>query len=560
MKQNLLDKIAANKKSHFWLFFIVLVLLTLIMMYFYQPLCPGQDFFFHYRRLQALMDGLKTSPFLIYIDYNAIDRYGYLTKAFYPDFVLIPFAFIGNITSLEFAWQTILFVMTVLCGVFTYKTVNIIYKNTFAASIAALLYTFALYRLLDMYHRAALGEMLSFTFIPLVFLGLYYILKADYRKWYVLTIGFSLMIFTHLISSVLMLVTIVIFLLIYYKSLVREPKRFLYLLIAGIATLIVTAYYIYPMLEQMSADTFYYQSRHLMAKTEDSALPIHWIIWGMFSGILIPEQAFLPGVGLLLTCGIALRLFVYGKSQQLRSIDICVVVGLCYIVAASPLFPWSIFPFSLLNFIQMAWRLFEFSSFFFAIAAGYYLSQLLKTNKRVVFGGILVVLATILVLANDAEMYKKYRCGRPITQSASFDNDYHLGGLEYIPSAVPSIEYIHQRGDSIARKYSSTVISGYTQSKGVTAFDIIAQNDETLELPLIFYKGYTARLNGEDIQPSVSENGLVQLSVRDRGHIEIYYGGTMMQRISYFISLFSIIALCFYIAVSYRKNKRYSNQ
>ncbi len=148
-----------------------------------------------------------------------------------------------------------------------------------------------------------------------------------------------------------------------------------------------------------------------MAKTEDSALPFHWIIWGMFSGILIPEQAFLPGVGLLLTCGIALRLFVYGKSQQLRSIDICVVVGLCYIVAASPLFPWSIFPFSLLNFIQMAWRLFEFSSFFFAIAAGYYLSQLLKTNKRVVFGGILVVFATILVLANDAEMYKKYRCG-----------------------------------------------------------------------------------------------------------------------------------------------------
>ncbi len=145
-------------------------------------------------------------------------------------------------------------------------------------------------------------------------------------------------------------------------------------------------------------------------------------------------------------------------------------------------------------------------------------------------------------------------------RSASFDNDYHLGGLEYIPSVVPSIEYIHQRGDSIARKYSSTAISGYTQSKGVTAFDIIAQNDETLELPLIFYKGYVARLNGEDIQPSTSGNGLVQLSVRDTGHIEVYYGGTVMQKISYFVSLFSIIALCFYIAVSYRKNKRYSDQ
>jgi len=553
------DNIAANRKSHFWLFFILLVFLSLTMMYLYQPLCPGQDFFFHYRRLQALMDGMKTSPLLIYLDYNAIDGYGYFTKAFYPDFVLIPFALIGNLTNLGFAYQFMVFTMTVLCGVFTYITVNRIYKKPFTAAIAALLYTFCVYRLLDLYHRAALGETLTFTFIPIVLLGLYHIIKGDYKKWYILAIGFSLMIFTHLISSVLMFFTLLIFLLIYYKPLIKEPKRILYLLVAGITTLAITAYYLFPMLEQAITATFYYESRELMAKTQDSALPFHWIIWGMFTGIVTPAQAFIPGVGFLLTGTVALRLFVYRKSSALRSVDIGVIIGLVYIVASSPLFPWSVFPFNKLNFIQMAWRLFEFTSFFFAVAGGYYLSLILKSNGRKLVTAFTVVILLVLIMVNDAKSYEMYRCGRPITQVAAFNNDYHLGGLEYIPSAVPSIEYLHQRGDSIGTLYEGTSITNFRRIKGVTSFDIGMTGIETLELPLIYYKGYTAKLNGENICVSESGNGLVEIAANKSGNIQVYYGGTIIQKLSWIITLLSILGLCFYIFLSRRK-RRVSNE
>lgn len=547
------DKIATNKKSHFWLFFALLLFLSAVMMYLYQPLCPGQDFFFHYRRLQALMDGVKTSPMLIYLDYNAIDGYGYFTKAFYPDFVLIPFALIGNLTNLEFAYQFMVFTMTVLCGVFTYITVNRIYKKPFAAAIAALLYTFCIYRLLDLYHRAALGETLTFTFIPIVFLGLYHIIKGDYKKWYILAIGFSLMIFTHLISSVLMFFTLLIFLIIYYKSLIKEPKRFLYLVVAGITTLIITAYYLFPMLEQAITTTFYYESRELMAKTQDSALPFHWIIWGMFTGIVTPAQAFIPGVGFLLTGAAALRLFVYKKSPELRSADIGVIIGLVYIVASSPLFPWSVSPFNKLNFIQMAWRLFEFTSFFFAVAEGYYLSLILKSSKRKLATAFTVVILLVLIMTNDAKSYEMYRCGRPITQVAAFNNDYHLGGLEYIPSSVPSIEYMHQRGDSIGTEYEETIISNRNKEMGITSFDISINSNEVTELPLIYYKGYTATLNDKEVPVKESENGLVQLPIEQSGHIQVYYGGTVIQKISYFITLAGIFATCIYIFLQRRK-------
>lgn len=542
-----LEKIAGCKKCHFWLFFIVLCSFSLLMIFAYQPLCPSQDFFFHFRRLQALMDGMGSNPFLIYLDYNAIDGYGYFTKAFYPDVILVPFAFIGNYTGIEFAYQLMIFTMTVLCGVFTYLTANRIYKDTFAASVAAFLYTFCVYRLLDLYHRAALGEALSFTFLPIVFLGLYHIIKGDYRKWYILAIGYSLMIFTHLLSSVLMLVTILILLIIYYKPMWQEKIRIRSLLFAGLATLLIVSYYIFPMLEQMFSNDFYYETRQIMSKAQDARLDFHWIIWGLFSGLIHQKQAFIPGIGILLTGAVVLRLFVHGKSDQLRGLDILVFIGLAYILASSILFPWSVFPFSLLNFIQLPWRLYEFTSFFFAIAGGYYLSLLLRTHLRrvIVFVGLLVLIS--FVMMNDSNLYREFRCERSVDQVAEFSNDYHLGGMEYIPEKVPSVEFLSLRGDSIGKINPQTTVSSLDRDAGKTAFTVNAQSVEMLELPLIYYKGYSATLDKKGVEVSESNNGLVQISVPQSGKIEVYYGGTFVQKASWFISILSILALCVYI-------------
>lgn len=524
------------------------------MMYFYNPLHPGQDFYFHYRRLQALMDGIKTSPYLIYLDYGAMDGYGYFAKAFYPDFVLIPFALVGNLTSIEFAYQFMIFTMTVLCGIFTYVAVNKVYKNSFTASISALLYTFAVYRLLDIYHRAAIGEALTFTFLPLVFLGLYHIIKGDYKKWYILTIGFSLMIFTHLISSVLMVIVAIIILLIYCKSLVKEPKRFYYLLLSGVATLFIVSYYFLPMIEQMASNSFYYESRNLMSKTQDAALKMNWIIWGFFSGIIHPKQIFIPGTGLLLTGVICLRLFVYGKYKELRSADLLAILGIAFVLASSSLFPWSIFPFNKLNFIQLPWRLFEFSTFFFAVAGGYYLSQAFNSKKRLAVAGFLVVSMTVLIMANDGKLYDDVRSSRPITQIATLENDYHLGGFEYVPDKVPSPEFIAQRGDSIEKKHENTKVT-FSKNGAFTVLDVITTESEILELPLLYYKGYTAICNDKKLSVSESQYGLVQISIDRSGSVKVYYGGTIVQKVSWYISIVSIFALCIYIFLQKKRKQ-----
>lgn len=554
---NLLNNIAGKKGSHFWIFLFALIILTVAMMALYQPLCPGQDFFFHYRRFMALMDALKVSPFLIYLDYSAINGYGYFAKAFYSDVILIPFAAIGNVTNAEFGYLSMIFTVTVLCGIFTYKAIDRIYDSSFAASTGALLFTFCIYRILDIYHRAALGEALSFTFIPLVFWGLYEIINGNYKKWYILAIGYSLLIFTHVISSVLTFVTMLILLAIYYKPLIKEPKRIYSLLFAGLATLLIVSYYLFPMLEQMSSNIFYYNGRNMMAKAGDMTLDFHWIMWGMFSGIIHPKQLFIPGTGLLLTCVIAIRIFITGKSPRLRSADIGVIIGLIFIFMCTPIIPWSVFPFSLLNFIQMPWRLFEFSSYFFAVAGGYYLSLLVTSNKRRVVVGLMVFISILMVLVNDSKIYKEVRCYNSIEGNIPLPpNGYHMGGLEYLPAKVPSADFIEQRGDSIARQHSETKISPILREKGLNTLGIETVRQEVLELPLTYYKGYKAELNGKEISIAQSDNGLIQIEPKESGKIKIFYNGTTLQVVSWFISLFAIVGLCIYIFMLNRKNKQ----
>ncbi|MFR9165682.1 MAG: hypothetical protein ACLVKO_05450 [Dysgonomonas sp.] len=551
---NLLNTIAEKKKSHFWIFFIVLLLLSLLMIYSYK-LFPSFDFYFHYKRFNVLMEALKNGSYPIYIDSTAANGYGYATKWFYCDLILVPFAAIGLLTSAAFAYQFMWFTMTVLCGVFMYCTVNRIYKNSYTAFIGSILYTFCVYRLLDLFVRSALGEALSFTFLPIVFLGIYEILKGDYKKWYILTIGYSLMIFTHVLSTFLTFFTMLILLAIYYKDFIKERKRIYYLIIAGFATIVITAYFLFPLLEQMASGSFYYQTV-VKAHPDDHKQNLNWIVWGLFSGIIHPKQIFIPATGILLTWAISLRLFVTEKkSTLLKSVDVGVIIGLVFILLASSLVPWTVFPFNKLYFIQLPWRLYEFVSYFFAVAGGYYLASILKSNLRRFLGAALVVLCTIFVITSSGRDFQYENSRKNINETPTKNtNNYHLYGMEYIPSKFPSIDYLEQRGEKIICNNNDIKINNFKKEKGTTSFDILTTQTGCIELPMFYYKGYAATINNHPIPIQESEKGLVEIVTNESGHIKVWYEGTTMQKISPYVSLIGLIGLCVYIIRTRKKS------
>jgi hypothetical protein len=498
-----------------------------------------------------------------YVDFGNVDGYGYFTKGFYSDIIMVPFAFVGIFTSVYFAYDLMVFSMTILCGVFMYHTVSVVYKSPYTASVAAILYTFAVYRLYDFYQRGALAEALSFTFLPIVFLGVYYIVKGDYRKWHVLATGYSLLIYTHAIASVLMFVTLFILLIIYFKSLVKEPKCLIYLLLAGIATIVITSYYTFPMLEQLSSNSFYLDSRSPGGGAGYGKVGFDYILWGFISGIAYPDRELWTGIGILLTLLLLFRFFIKRKKDdRLRSADIGVIIGICFIIATSRIFPWGRFPFSLLSFIQYPWRLYEFVSYFFAIAGAYYLSSVIIKDRQRLVVSVIIVLAVMATTYMQSENYKSIDSSkdlladvRALALEPIYENGYNLIGREYLPSSLEDIYDIHTRGEKVEGMRDSTQISNLRREYNTVVFNVSLNKPDTLTLPLLYYLGYTATLDGEKQHVMQGEMAFVNIPVNRSGEVRIWYGGTTVQRISIYISLISILSLCLYIILYKKKRK-----
>lgn len=109
---------------------------------------------------------------------NFCNGFGYSWNIFYsPLTAFLPLIF--KILGLSFTVciKLFMFLVVFLSGYFMYLCVKKITKNNNIAIIAGMLYIFAPYRLTDMYIRNALAELTSFTFLPLVFLGLYNIFE-----------------------------------------------------------------------------------------------------------------------------------------------------------------------------------------------------------------------------------------------------------------------------------------------------------------------------------------------------------------------------------------------
>lgn len=545
------DKLSKNT-YHFPAFLLVLLYLSVLAAVTYgEQLVGGADYYFHNARFEALMVGLKDGTFPSYIDYTGMYGYGYLVKPFYSDFVLIPFAALANLTGKIFAYQFLLFSMTFLCELFMYIFIRKVYKSTYAASIGAILYAFSLYRLYDLYHRAAWGEAFSFTFLPIVFLGLYHIIKGDYKKWYIIAIGFSLMILTHVLSTLLLFATVCIFLLIYWRSLYNEPKRILYLCLAGLSTIVISGYYLFPFIEQLQSNTFYFaRFKHSAYATYQATKSLTEIVQALFAGWDMKQAV--PAIGFMATIPVLLRCFLWGKenkTQKLKSVDTGVLIGILYIIMNSSLIPWDKFPLYYLSIIQFPWRLYEFVTFFFALAGGYYIYLICKTEKLrvIVSAAVIILLSAIIVI--DASIYKENRL-TPRLNDTEFNEVTHYlqAGMEYYPSKLPFPDpFIKDRKDSIISQTKETTISGFVRNEYITEFNIQTNGKDSIELPLIYYKGYAALLDGEETAVSESRNGLVQIPVDKSGRVEVWYKGTLIQKISFILTILSIFVLCIYI-------------
>ena len=170
-------------KNNLWAYITILIVAIIMCVPLMQKgIQASHDGDFHISRAIGTIEQLEKGerPFVVARFSNEL---GFGWNLFYPPIntaINVIFAVLtGNAI---FAMKLFIFFTFFLSGITMYQFVLEISKNKVAAIFSSLLYMIAPYRLLNVYTRLAVGEMVSFIFIPMIFRGVYLIFKEKTDK------------------------------------------------------------------------------------------------------------------------------------------------------------------------------------------------------------------------------------------------------------------------------------------------------------------------------------------------------------------------------------------
>lgn len=523
-----------NEKEARWLFALVLlfVLLPLITI-------PGlvftDDFSFHCSRIVSLAEGLKNGVFLPGVYPEFFNGAGYGSGLFYPDiFLYIPaiFLFFG-FTEVQ-ATKLFLELIVMLQGISMYCAVKKSWHSDKTAALSAIMYLLAVYPCVDLYYRSSLGEMLAFIFLPLVICGFRQICIGKIKDWPILMIGVSGLLLSHIITAFSTIIGIVIAFLIRIALKKINTEQFIAFLKAAGSSLLLTAFFILPMMEQMLLNPVA-GDQGWLGSVAKWAVPLNQLILGLPSAL--GDGTPPPGIGLSL-----FGLAVLGISSSKRSVTVRVLcgMGLLLLFCCSTLFPWASIG-EWLSFIQFPWRLYLFITVILCFCGGKLIWELRITNNYRQYSCFLCF--GLMVIAFTANVNFRYQNNQII-----YENPYPVfpAGCEYLPEET---DY-----GVVANSVKLSEITLTRQNYNETSAELF--DGGRYELPLVYYPGYAATLNGKHLDVSKSDKGLVTILTEEAGLLTIYYQGTFLRHLSMVISLLFTIGSVIYVSIKRRKGKQ----
>lgn len=510
----------------------------------------------HICRIIGTEQTLADKQFLPMIMSNLCNNFGYSWNIFYSPltaymsvmFRIFNFSYVNCL-------KLCMFVIVLLSGLTMYKLTLRITKNKKLATLASIIYILAPYRITDMYIRTALAELASFIFIPIVFEGLYIIVNEE-KKSYKLALGAAGLILTHQVIAMYTAIICFAYLIVFFKKL--KSKTVLKNIGVNLLFCILMTSFYWVGLLQHYLNTSY--EVFVPGRMEREEVLIFYK--AKFSQLFITnsEQTMIYAIGLLSVIGLVLTPIAYKKvpEEYKKTYMFFLITGVILIGMTLSIFPFEELP-QALTMLQFTFRLFTFTSFFFAFVVATNFAILIKNFKTL----DIVVLLTISILLlvpykskldfNLQENEERLINGVRVTENTG---RVHAGmaSMEYLPTkAFKNLKYIANRKDEvIVLDNNEAVISDYTKQASNMNCKISNINKETtIELPYIYYLGYRVYADGQEITYTESDNGFIQINIAKDSQIKVKYLGTNEMLISYAVSIISFAT----IIVLNHKNK-----
>lgn len=511
----------------------------------------GHDLIYHLSRIMGTVDllnhGVKHPIMLPGFYYN----YGYPVPLFYPTGLLNSVVImVRSGMSLVNAYTLFIFLIHLLTAGIFYLTTHRFTSNKAIRLVVTFVYCFAPYRMYtDFYTRQALGEFIAFAFIPLAFYSLLEILRYDARKWPLLTLSMIGLAYSHTLSTMAIIAYFVVFVIFNAKRLLNEKQRLLSLIYATLATLLLSASYLLPMLQMLTRDLYQFQIPWTSSELNQLT---SWSEVFYLSG----NSPFPYGLHLISTLVMIVGIGLYFKKlHRIIGFRFFLLAFIISLLMTSPLFPKQLL--SMISFLQFPWRLFIFVTYFMSILLLLVLDNSVKSIKWAV-SLVLIFALSVNYFSFTNNYYAKTEILDDLPHYA-----FMYAAAEFLPAKIDMRALMNRSFEQYIGTNNELEIK---YERKLSEYDIWYQGNEFtdtyLEIPVLYYIGYEVLLKTDDeiqsLTPYESLNGLVQVDLPQIsvGMVTIRYVGTWVQDYS---RIFSTTLWILFIACLWIKRKEIVN-
>lgn len=520
----------------------------------------------HVCRLIGTYQTIKSGEMLPMIMSNLCNNFGYSWNIFYsPLTAYAPLIFkIFNFTFTN-CLKIFMFSVTLLSGITMYTFMMNVTKNKNVSLLSSILYVLAPYRITDMYIRIAVAELASFVFIPIIFDGLYSVLKEEKLSFKLIwgTVG---LILTHTVITMYMAIICLLYLVFNIKKL-KSIKVIRILVISLVCILLITSFYWVGLLQHHNAtsyEVFVPGRMEVGNKLEYYKTEFYQLFHTN------KDQTMIYAIGLVTVLGLVLTPIAWKNVEKdyKRTYVLFLIFGIILTIMTLTFFPFEKLP-SIFKMIQFTFRLYEFTTFFFAFVAGINYGIIIK-NFKIFDVIVLAVISTLLLIPYKSKLEYELSTnedrlieGVRVTENTG---RVHAGmaSMEYLPSKAFKVlnTYIANRKDEPIITNGEAEILNYSKNRTNLEFELANmkskqeadnQNNKTeagltIELPYIYYLGYRVYANDSEIEYAESDNGFVQIKINPALYeqdvkINVKYIGTNEMIVASVISIVSAMII-----------------
>ncbi len=536
----------------------------------------SHDILFHLARIEGIYKGLVSGTFPVKVQPFWGNDYGYAVGVFYGEALLyfpaVLRIFGFSVMSAYKIYTAAIQLFTVIISYFCFKS---LFKSEKTGLVGCALYSLSIYRLMNTYTRAAIGEFTAMMFLPVVLLGFYMILSdsreasgdkkpgfiASLKAPLITAIGLTGLIGCHILSCEMIAFFILIALLVFIKR-VFKASVFMNLLKALGLTIIFNLGFIIAFID------FFFQPLNIRSENWAGGSPT-----GIQEQGISPLQLFAlftrsTGGSFVTTPGIAnevgycigfvflalVALFVYFvlfdkekiyNAPLFKLTVFSTVLGAVSLFMSTQYFPWNaLFSIDFLSkpiaTIQFPWRFLSFGTLFLTVTGCFVFENLSRVWDATKAFGCALFLAVILFIGTGhylsdfvftAEPYRVYD-SYDLYSGAFYSEEYLLEGTD-----------IHAfRPDDIV--CSNCSLTAYSKSGTNISFTASTPGGGSICLPLNYYKHYRAvdaSGNALSIHPGYNNEICVSLPEGFDSSVDVSFAEPFIWRFGEAVSYLSLL-------------------